>query len=125
MIFSNRVSRLQESATLKINAIANKLKQEGKAIINLTAGEPDFPVFDEAKKAVIEALEKNLSKYTPTPGIPELRELIAQKTNHQQPSLASHPWKASNVMVTNGGKQALFDAILSLIDEEDEGVIRR
>ena len=123
MIFSNRVSRLQESATLKINAIANKLKQEGKAIINLTAGEPDFPVFDEAKKAVIEALEKNLSKYTPTPGIPELRELIAQKTNHQQPSLASHPWKASNVMVTNGGKQALFDAILSLIDEEDEVLI--
>jgi len=66
MIFSNRVSRLQESATLKINAIANKLKQEGKAIINLTAGEPDFPVFDEAKKAVVEALESHGDQWRKT-----------------------------------------------------------
>jgi aspartate aminotransferase len=123
MRFSNRVSNLRESATLKINAIANQLKQEGKSIINLTAGEPDFPVFDEAKKAVIEALEKNLSKYTPTPGIPELRELVAKKTNAQQPALSSQPWKASNVMVTNGGKQALFDVILTLIEKGDEVLI--
>jgi aspartate aminotransferase len=123
VIFSKRVIALRESATLKINAIANQLKQEGKSIINLTAGEPDFPVFDEAKKAVIDALEKNLSKYTPTPGIPELRELVAKKTNSQQPSLASNPWKASNVMVTNGGKQALFDVILTLIDRGDEVLI--
>jgi aspartate aminotransferase len=123
MIFSHRVSELQESATLKINAIANQLKQEGKSIINLTAGEPDFPVFDEAKNAVIEALGKNLSKYTPTPGIPELRELIAKKTNAQQPSLAMNPWKSTNVMVTNGGKQALFDSILTLIEKGDEVLI--
>jgi aspartate aminotransferase len=123
MKFSNRVSNLRESATLKINAIANQLKQEGKSIINLTAGEPDFPVFDEAKKAVIEALEKNLSKYTPTPGIPELRELVAKKTNAQQPALSGNPWKASNVMITNGGKQALFDVILTLIEKGDEVLI--
>jgi len=123
MIFSRRVSELQESATLKINAIANQLKAEGKAVINLTAGEPDFHVFDEAKNAIIEALHQNLSKYTPTPGVPELRELIAKKTNLQQASLASNPWKASNVMVTNGGKQALFDVMLTLIDEGDEVLI--
>ena len=123
MIFSKRVQKLQESATLKINALANQLKQEGKAVINLTAGEPDFPVFDEAKDAVIDALHKNMSKYTPTPGIPELRELIAKKTNAQQPSLGSLGWKPSNVMVTNGGKQALFDVILTLIDEGDEVLI--
>ncbi len=123
MIFSKRVSGLQESATLKINAIANQLKLEGKTIINLTAGEPDFPAFDEAKKAVIEALEKNLSKYTPTPGVPELRELVAKKTNLQQPSLGAKPWKPSDVMVTNGGKQALFDVILTLIDQGDEVLI--
>lgn len=123
MIFSKRVNDLQESATLKINAIANQLKAEGKSIINLTAGEPDFPVYDEAKKAVIDALEKNMSKYTPTPGIPELRELIAKKTNSQQPSLSANPWKAANVMVTNGGKQALFDVILTLIEKGDEVLI--
>lgn len=122
MIFSKRVSGLQESATLKINAIANQLKAEGKSIINLTAGEPDFPVFDEAKRAVIDALEKNQSKYTPTPGVPELRELVAKKTNSQQPSLVT-PWKASSVMITNGGKQALFDVILTLIEEGDEVLI--
>ena len=121
MIFSKRVSELQESATLKINAIANQLKQEGKTILNLAAGEPDFPADDEAKDAVIEALEKNMSKYTPTPGLPELRELIAAKTNLQQPSLNS--WKSSNVMVTNGGKQALFNVILTLIEKGDEVVI--
>lgn len=124
MIFSKRVNDLQESATLKINAIANQLKQEGKSIINLTAGEPDFPVFDEAKKAVIDALEKNMSKYTPTPGLPELRELVAKKTNSQQPSLGSaDAWKSSNVMITNGGKQALFDVILTLIEKGDEVLI--
>ena len=124
MIFSRRVSELQESATLKINAIANQLKQEGKSIINLTAGEPDFPVFDEAKKAVIEALEKNQSKYTPTPGVPELRELVAKKTNLQQPSLGSeNAWKFSDVMITNGGKQALFNVILTLIEKGDEVLI--
>jgi aspartate aminotransferase len=123
MTFSKRVNGLQESATLKINAIANQLKQEGKTIINLTAGEPDFPVEVEAKKAVIDALEKNLSKYTPTPGVPELRELVAKKTNLQQPSLGSNAWKSSNVMVTNGGKQALFDVILTLIEKGDEVLI--
>jgi aspartate aminotransferase len=123
MIFSKRVDGLQESATLKINAIANQLKQEGKTIINLTAGEPDFPAFDEAKKAVIDALEKNMSKYTPTPGVPELRELVAKKTNAQQPALSSNPWKPANVMITNGGKQAIFNVILTLIEKGDEVLV--
>jgi aspartate aminotransferase len=121
-MISSRVKNLQESATLKINATVNRMKQDGKMVYNLTAGEPDFPPPEAAKKAVIEAVEKNLSKYTPTPGILELRELIAKKTNAQQPAL-SQPWKATDVVVTNGGKQAIFDVIFSLIDQGDEVII--
>ena len=123
-MLSNRVKNLQESATLKINAQVNKLKQEGKAIFNLTAGEPDFPAPEAAKNAVIEALKQNLSRYTPTPGIPELRELVAAATNRAQPTLAQMtPWKASHVIVTNGGKQALFDVVLALVERDDEVLI--
>jgi aspartate aminotransferase len=121
-MISARVKNLQESATLKINAQVNRMKAEGKNIYNLTAGEPDFPPPDAAKRAAIEAVEKNLSKYTPTPGILELRELIAKKTNAQQPAL-SKPWKATDVVVTNGGKQAIFDVIFSLVDSGDEVII--
>jgi aspartate aminotransferase len=121
-MISSRVKNLQESATLKINALVNRMKADGKTVYNLTAGEPDFPPPEAAKRAAIEAVEKNLSKYTPTPGIPELRELIAKKTNLQQPGITK-PWKATDVVVTNGGKQAIFDVIFSIIDEGDEVII--
>ena len=122
-MFSSRVRDLKESSTLKVNALVNRMKQEGKLVFNLTAGEPDFPPPEEAKTAVIDALAKNLSKYTPTAGILELRELIARKTNSQQPVVAqSKPWTANNVVVSNGGKQAIFNAIFALIDSEEEVV---
>lgn len=121
-MISARVRNLQESATLKINAQVNLMKQEGKTIYNLTAGEPDFAPPEAAKKAVIDAVEKNLSKYTPTPGILELRELVAKKTNGQQPGLLN-PWRATDVVITNGGKQAIFDVIFSLVDEGEEVII--
>ncbi len=124
MVLSSHVKKLQESATLKINARVNRMKQDGKKVFNLTAGEPDFAPPEAAKKAVIDAVNQNQSKYTPTPGIMELRELIAKKTNAQQPTIASkNPWKASDVVVTNGGKQAIFDVIFSLIDQGDEVII--
>lgn len=123
-MLSQRVRQLQESATLKLNAQVNQLKAQGKKILNLTAGEPDFPPPEAAKAAVIDAVNRNLAKYTPTPGIPELRELIADKANRQQPTLAARQaWKASDVVVTNGGKQAIFDSILCLIDRDDEVLI--
>ncbi len=122
-MFSSRVRDLKESSTLKVNAMVNRLKQEGKVIYNLTAGEPDFPPPAEAKQAVIDAVNRNQSKYTPTAGILELRELIAAKTNAQQPSLAAKaPWGAKHVVVTNGGKQAIFDVIFALVDDRDEVV---
>ena len=121
MRLSRRVKDMKESSTLRVNALVNRMKQEGKTVFNLTAGEPDFPAPDSAKRAVRDALDRNLSKYTPTAGVPELRERIAGLTNSQQPSLSSkRPWKASDVVVSNGGKQAIFDSIFALIDEGDE-----
>jgi aspartate aminotransferase len=100
------------------------MKTQGIDVMNLTAGEPDFSVPDEAKEAVVEALKANRSKYTPTPGIQELRELVAEKTNLQQPEVArSRPWKSTNVVVSNGGKHALFNTMLALLDPGDEVLI--
>jgi aspartate aminotransferase len=100
------------------------LKAQGVNVINLTAGEPDFAVNELAKQAVMDAVHTNKSKYTPVPGIPELRTLVAQKTNGQQPSIAkSHPWKAANVVVANGGKQAIFNTLFALLDSGEEVLI--
>ena len=123
-ILAKRLNGVSESATLKLNALVQSMKAQGIPVVNLTAGEPDFNVPDAAKEAVIEAVKANRSKYTPAPGIPELREAIARKTNLQQPSVAGHqPWKASDVIVTNGGKQALFNAFMALLDPGDEVLI--
>lgn len=121
---SRRLDGVSESATLKLNALVNQMKAQGIDVVNLTAGEPDFAVPEAAKKAVIEAVESNKSKYTPTPGIPELREAIAKKTNAQQPSVArTQPWKGADVIVTNGGKQGLFNCFLAMLDPGDEVLI--
>lgn len=121
---SRRLDGVSESATLKLNSTVQMMKAQGVDVINLTAGEPDFPVPDAAKEAVKEALRLNRSKYTPVPGIPELRKAVALKTNLQQPSVAKiHPWEASNVIVTNGGKQALFNAFMALLDPGNEVLI--
>lgn len=119
---SKRLDGVSESATLKLNALVNQMKAQGIDVVNLTAGEPDFPVPPAAKEAVKAAVDADKSRYTPSPGIPELRDAVARKTNAQQPSLAQ-PWKAADVIVTNGGKQALFNSFLALLDSGDEVLI--
>lgn len=121
---SRRMEGVSESATLRLNARVGELKAQGVDVINLTAGEPDFSVPEAAKQAVREALDANRSKYTPAPGIPELRQAVADKTNAQQPSVAATTrWKGADVIVTNGGKQAIFNAMMVLLDEGDEVLI--
>ena len=121
---ASRLNGVSESATLKLNATVQAMKAQGVNVVNLTAGEPDFWVPEVAKEAVIEALSANRSKYTPVAGIPELREAIASKTNAQQPRVAADmPWKASHVVVTNGGKQAIFNACMALLNPGDEVLI--
>ncbi len=120
-----RLDGVTESATLKLNALVNQLKAQGRDIINLTAGEPDFNVPDAAKAAVEEGLKKNLSKYTPGPGILALRERIARKTNLQQPSVVSRQgaWTAAHVVVSNGGKQAIFNSLMAALNPGQEVIV--
>lgn len=122
---AKRLDGVSESATLKLNALVQSMRARGEDIVNLTAGEPDFSAPEESKAAIRQALDENRNKYTPVSGIPELRERIAKKTNVQQPNVvaASGEWKAADVVVSNGGKQAIFDVCLALVNPGDEVVI--
>src|SRR3989344_5113954 len=106
-----------ESLTLKLNSLANELSAKGKNIINLTAGELDFPkplyIQKEVKNKV------NLNKYTPTVGISTLKHMIAGQI------YKDYKWKvtAENVAVTAGGKQALFESMFAILQEGDEVII--
>ncbi len=119
---SDRLNGVSESATLALNAAVQAMKAQGIDVVNLTAGEPDFPVHESAKEAVRKALDANKNKYTPVAGIPELRAAIAEKTNRDQPGLATR-WKGTDVVVTNGGKQALYNAMQALLNPGDEVVV--
>lgn len=126
MKLSKRLDGIAESVTLKLNSAVQAMKAQGVDVVNLTAGEPDFNVPDAAKKAAIDAIQANKSKYTAVPGIPELRQAVAEKTNRQQPEVAasSHgPWKPEHVVVTNGGKQSLFNVFMAMLDPGDEVLI--
>jgi aspartate aminotransferase len=121
---AKRLDGVSESATLKLNSTVQQMKAKGVDIVNLTAGEPDFFVPEVARQAVTEAMNANRSKYTPVPGIPELREAVAAKTNRQHSEIGkTNPWKASNVIITNGGKQALFNTFMASLDPGDEVLI--
>ncbi len=114
---SKRIAAIAESATLKVDAKAKALQAEGRAVISYAAGEPDFPtpahIVEAASKAVLDA--KN-HRYTPAVGLPDLREAIAQKTLRDSGTQIS----ANQVVVTNGGKQAVYQAFAVLLDAGDE-----
>ena len=114
---SKRISAIAESATLKVDAKAKALQSEGKAVISYAAGEPDFPTPSHIVEAAIAAAKdpKN-HRYTPAVGLPELREAIAAKTKEDSGTEIT----ASQVVVTNGGKQAVYQACAVLLDPEDE-----
>jgi aspartate aminotransferase len=114
---SQRIASIAESATLKVDARAKALKAEGRPVIGYAAGEPDFATPEHIVEAAVEAARdpKN-HRYTPSSGLPELREAIAAKTARD--SGWSVP--ASQVIVTNGGKQAVYEAFATLLDPGDE-----
>ncbi len=114
---SARISGIAESATLKVDATAKALQAQGKQVISYAAGEPDFAtpqnIVEAASRAVLDP--KNY-RYTPAAGLPELREAIAAKT------LRDSGWgaAASQIIVTNGGKQAVYQAFATIVDPGDE-----
>ena len=117
---SDRISSIAESATLKVDAKAKALQAEGRKVISYAAGEPDFAtpahIVEAASAAVLDP--KNY-KYTPAAGLPELREAIAAKTLRDSGLEVA----ASQVIVTNGGKQAVFESFAILLDPGDEVIV--
>jgi aspartate aminotransferase len=114
---SRRIASIAESATIAVDTKAKALKAAGEDVIGFGAGEPDFPTPDYIVEAAIAACRdpKN-HKYTPTPGLPELREAIAAKTARD----TGYGVEAGQVLVTNGGKQAVYNAFAALCDPGDE-----
>ncbi|WP_225335869.1 pyridoxal phosphate-dependent aminotransferase [Halomicrobium urmianum] len=114
--FSDRVGRVEPSATLAISNTAAELEADGVDVVDLSVGEPDFDTPQNIKDAAEEALEAGHTGYTSTPGIPALREAIAEKLHDD----GLIQYEAENVVVTPGGKQALYEIIHTLIDDGDE-----
>ena len=114
---SARVAAIAESATLAVDAKAKALKAAGRPVIGFGAGEPDFPTPDYIVEAAQRACaEPKFHKYTPAAGLPELREAIAAKSARDSGLVIS----ASQVLVTNGGKHAVYQAFAALLDPGDE-----
>ena len=117
---SKRIGAIAESATLKVDAKAKALKAEGRPIISYGAGEPDFATPEFIVEAAVAAvIDPKNHRYTPAAGLPELREAIAEKTRRDSGIAVS----ASQVIVTNGGKQAVYQAFQALLDEGDEVLV--
>jgi aspartate/methionine/tyrosine aminotransferase len=117
---SGPVGAIAPSATLAVDAKAKALKAAGEPVIGFGAGEPDFPTPPHIVEAAIEACRdpKN-HKYTPTNGLPELREAIAAKTLRDSGLAVS----SADVLVTNGGKHAVYNTMLTLLDAGDEALL--
>ena len=116
--FADRVDRVSPSATLAISNKASALEADGVDVVDLSVGEPDFDTPENIKQAARDALAAGKTGYTPSPGIPELREAIARKLRAD--GLDHGP---SNVMVTPGGKQALYEVFQTLLGAGDEVVL--
>ena len=119
MPFTNRINRIQVSATAVVISAAEQLKAKGVDIADFGPGEPDFPTPDHIKKAAIKAIEENRTKYTPTGGIMPLREAIAAWHKRE---LGSN-YTAKECVVSVGGKHAIFNAICVLIQHGDEVIL--
>ena len=117
--FSQRVSRIQPSPTISITAKAKELKQEGKKIIDFSAGEPDFDTPDNIKKAAIEAINNGQTKYTPVNGTKELNEAIIKKFKRENDLV----FESDEITVGCGGKQVIYNALVATIEKGDEIII--
>jgi aspartate/methionine/tyrosine aminotransferase len=116
MQFANRTRHLKPEGAYEVLARANQLEAEGKEIIHLEIGQPDYPTFENVSQAGIEAIRSGKTRYTPPAGIPSLREAIAEQAGSQR-GIEIHP---DEVVVSPGGKPNLFFPALALIQPGDE-----
>ncbi|NTU91029.1 MAG: pyridoxal phosphate-dependent aminotransferase [Chlorobiaceae bacterium] len=116
---SKRVLSMQESQTMKITGLAKKMQAEGKDIVSLSAGEPDFPTPDNVCQAGIDAIRSGFTRYTANAGIPELKKAIISKLSRDN----GIEFAENEIIVSNGGKQTLANAFLALCQEGDEVIV--
>jgi aspartate aminotransferase len=119
-LVSSNVSQLKESATIAVSQRARALKAQGRQIIDLGAGEPDFDTPEFIRKAAKKALDEGATRYTAVEGILSLRQAIADITNERNQCEQVTP---ADVVVTTGSKQALFNSCFALFGEEDEVLV--
>ena len=118
-VFSDRIGRIEISATMAITAAAQKLKAEGVNLADFGAGEPHFATPRHIKDAAIEAIEKNFSRYTNVAGIPEVRKAVVDRHACDFGS----DYSVDECVFTTGGKLALFNAVQVLVDHGDEVIL--
>ena len=115
-MFAQRLAQVSESATMKVAAEAEKLRRAGKDVVDFSVGEPDFPTPEHIKAAAKDALDQNFTRYTAVAGIPELREAVCARYKADY-GVTIAPVE---VLLTFGGKQALFNSALALLNPGDE-----
>lgn len=119
MRLADRIHRITESPTISISTKAGSMKAAGIDVIDFSAGEPDFPTPENIKQKGIAAINNNFTRYTPSAGIRKLREAVAQRYTRKYGA----EFGAEQVILTNGGKQALFNLMCCLVQENDEVLI--
>jgi aspartate aminotransferase len=118
-ITADRIAAISVSSTLKVMQDADKLRREGIDVVDFSAGEPDFPTPDNIKRAAIEAIDKNFTKYTPAGGTLETRQAVVARHKTEYGT----DYKASECIITVGGKHVLFNLTQALLNPGDEVVI--
>ena len=116
--FADRVTRVEPSATIAISNLASELEADGVDVVDLSVGEPDFPTPQNVVEAGKQAIDDGHTGYAPSNGIPQLREAIVEKFEADGLSYGT-----DELIVTPGGKQALFEVFMALLDEDDEVVL--
>ena len=119
IILSNRVLNMAESATLAMTNKSRELKAQGIDVISLSIGEPDFNTPEAAKQAGIDAILNNDTHYPPVPGTPALRKAVAAKLKRDN----GLDYKDTDIIISNGAKQAITNTFLAILNEGDEVII--
>ncbi len=118
-LLSDRINNLSTSQTLAMAALARELKSQGKDIISLSLGEPDFNTPDFIKEAAKKAIDENYSQYTPVEGYLELKEAICRKFKRDN----NFDYKPSQIVVSTGAKQSLYNIAQCLLNDGDEVIL--
>jgi len=119
MELSERLQRLQPSATLAMSQRSSELKAQGVDVINMSVGEPDFNTPDHIKEAAKQAIDENWSRYSPVPGYPELKNAIVAKLKNEN----GLEYKPSQILCSNGAKQSVCNTVMALVNAGDEVII--